>query len=108
MLTLLALPLAANKIETSSGLRPLAQELVPLGSSLQLLSDNQLQLSFRFVAPNRTALGIWRSTFITLGADRPIRLQDTSNLEVSDSGTRHSPEGRSPPSESKKDGLSSR
>ena len=84
-LALLALPLAGIVPEHAPILTPLATELVPLGTSLQLPPTNPFHLP-SLEAPARLVLGPSPSPAIALNPDSDGRLQKVASRGFSDSG----------------------
>jgi len=93
---LLALPLAGVRIERVPLLTPLVTELTPLGASLQAPPANLFRLS-NLVAPAKLVLGLLPSVVCTANAASTGRIQIVSSIDVVDSLTLDSPNGRSPP-----------
>jgi hypothetical protein len=97
-LAVLALPLAGIRFERARVLVPLATELVPLGTSVQLPASNQLDLP-SFLVPTRLLLGPLPFAVFGLNAGSNGRIRNLISLGFSDSRAIDIPNGRSPPSD---------
>jgi hypothetical protein len=96
-LALLALPLAGITADPAPILKPLATQLVPLGTSLQSVPSRPFQVP-SFVAPAKLVLGPLPSAAFAANADTDGRFQNITSDDVHDSDAVDNPHGRSPPS----------
>jgi len=97
-LSLLALPFAGVKEGDAPILRPLAVELVPLGTTLQQLPTSPFSLP-PFALSAKPILGHLSSQGFTRPAEPDARYQPYKIFRVPDSLAVDVPNGRSPPSE---------
>jgi hypothetical protein len=93
----LALPLAGISIERAPILTPLAAELVPLGTNLQLPPSGHLDLP-SLIAPVRLVLGPLPLAAFGPNADSKGRIHNLTSFGFPDSRSIDLPNGRSPPS----------
>jgi hypothetical protein len=97
-LTVLALPLAGIKVERTPILTPLATELVPLGTSLELPPSGSPNLP-SFLAPVRLVLGPLPSAIFGTNPNNKGQIHNLRTFGFSDSQAIDIPNGRSPPSD---------